>query len=448
MISVEIPKKAINPVYLPHLDNQHRIQIFFGGASSGKSKFVVGQRTVYHLLKGGHNYLICRQTKTSIRGSVSTEVQKVIAEWGLSDLFTINKTDGTVTCQNGYQAVFAGLDDVEKLKSIAFKKGVLTDIVVEEATETDHNSIKQLFKRQRGKVDEGIKKTLTLLFNPIFLSHWIYKEYFSKLGWADGQKEYKSDRISILKTTYKDNRFLEPEDIADLENESDPYYYNVYSLGNWGVLGNVIFTNWIVADLNDPDGEHYLPDTHRTNRRNGLDFGFSTDPAAVGRSHYDKKHKRIYFFDELYETGLTNDILADRVIKMIGVWREHEETKERIFDGTELITCDSSEPKSIAEIKRLGVNARGAKKGKDSVVHGIQWLQQQTIIVDKSCINMQAELQVAKWKEDAGGNVVKSGGLPVPVDKNNHLIDQLRYAFEDDALDIGEMEVIESPFFN
>ena len=156
MINVNIPKSAFNTAYLPYIENQARVQIFFGGASSGKSKFVIGQRTIYNLLQGGHNYLICRQTKTSIRGSVATEIQKVIEEWGLHDLFSVNKTDGTVTCENGYQADFAGLDDVEKLKSITFKKGVLTDIIVEEATETQKNSVKQLMKRQRGKVADGI----------------------------------------------------------------------------------------------------------------------------------------------------------------------------------------------------------------------------------------------------------------------------------------------------
>ena len=149
-----------------------------------------------------------------------------------------------------------------------------------------------------------------------------------------------------------------------------------------------------------------------TNRRHGLDFGFSSDPAAVGVSHYDKTRKTIYFYKELYETGLTNDILAERVREMI--------TNERII-------ADSSEPKSIAELNNHSVYAAGAVKGKDSVNFGIDWLKQQTIIVDKSCINMQNELSQYHWKKDAGGNSLK-----IPVDKNNHLIDALRYAYEGD----------------
>lgn len=406
MINVNVPKSAINKVYLPYLDNDTRTQIYYGGSSSGKSKFIVGQRVVYNLLRGGRNYLVCRQTKTSIRGSVATEIVKVINEWGIKELFTINKTDGTVTCRNGYQAAFAGLDDVDKLKSLTYIKGVLTDVIVEEATETEQNSIKQLMKRQRGKVQDGIKKTITLLFNPILINHWIYKEYFSRIGWSDGQTEYKSDRLTILKTTYKDNAFLEADDIDNLENETDEYFYQVYTLGNFGVLGDVIFKNWRVEDLSGMADQF-------TNMRVGLDFGFSSDPAAVGVSHYDKARKTIYFYKELYETGLTNDVLAERVKDMIGSNR---------------ITCDSAEPKSIQELCNNGVSAIGAKKGKDSVNFGIDWLKQQTIVVDKTCINLQNELQQYHWKKDAGGNSLK-----IPVDKNNHLIDGgLRYAYEGD----------------
>jgi phage terminase large subunit len=180
----------------------------------------------------------------------------------------------------------------------------------------------------------------------------------------------------------------------------------VYTLGMWGVLGDVIFKNWKVEDLSGMRDQF-------TNRRNGLDFGFSSDPAAVGVSHYDAMRKTIYFYKELYETGLTNDILAERVKDMI---------------GDERIICDSAEPKSIQELRNFHVNAVGAKKGKDSVNHGIDWLKRQTIIVDKTCINMQNELSQYHWKKDAGGN-----STDVPVDKNNHLIDGgLRYAYEGD----------------
>jgi len=430
-IPVNISKKVFNEIYIPWLDDYSRTQIIFGGSSSGKSKFIVGQRVVYRLLKGDHNFLICRQTKTSVRGSVATEIQRVIAEWNLERLFNINKTDGTVTCDNGYQAVFAGLDDVEKLKSLTFKKGALTDIIIEEATETERNSIKQLKKRQRGKTERDTKKTITLLFNPILQSHWIYQEYFTSLAWADNQKEYHSESLSILKTTYKDNRFLERTEIDDLEYEKDKYHYNVYTLGNWGILGHVIFTNWRVEDLSGMMDQFDNP-------RDGLDFGFSVDPSAMWNSHYDKAHKRIYVHGELYQKGLTNDLLATEVKERAGYWKIEEKTKERIFQGTRPVVCDSAEPKSIAELKQYGIDAIPAMKGKDSVLFGYQWLQQQEIIIDKNCVNTKFEISTAHWLEDAGGNAILK-----PSGKNDHLIAAGRYAHEQDMNDIDPSMLVD-----
>lgn len=396
---------AINDVYLPYLDCMARTQIFYGGSASGKSVFLA-QRPVIDISRGGRNYLVVRQIGRTIRGSVSMEIQKVINAGGLIQAFNVNKTDGTITClATGNQVIFSGLDDVEKLKSITPAKGAITDIWVEEATETSRDSIKQLMKRQRGG-DKDIQKRITLSFNPIMKNHWIYNEYFAAIGWADTQTEYHDGNIlSILKTTYKDNRYLTPDDIRDLENETDEYYHDVYTFGNWGVLGNVIFKNWRVDDLSGMKDQF-------TNRRNGLDFGFSSDPAAAVVCHYDTKHKTIYVYGELYELGLTNDILAARV-------------KEMVYNDR--ITCDSGEPKSIQELCNCGVHAVGAVKGKDSVNFGIDWLKQQTIVVDKACINLQNELSQYHWKKDAGGN-----SLRIPVNKNNHLIDALRYAMEND----------------
>lgn len=399
----------INDVYIPHLDNYARTQIFYGGSSSGKSWFLA-QRCVLDVLAGGRNYLVCRQVARTIRSSVFQQVERVIREVGLLDYFTINKSDALITCKNGYQVIFAGLDDTEKIKSIVPAVGVITDIWIEEATETDSRSVKDLYKRQRGG-DESIAKRMTLSFNPILQTHWIYEEHFKSIAWADEQTEYGTGDLSILKTTYKDNRFLTTQDIHDLENEQDKYYRDVYTLGNWGVLGNVIFTNWEVRDLSGMLDQF-------TNTRNGLDFGFSSHPAALSRSHYDKTRKTIYIFSELYSTGLTNDMLAEEVRKII---------------GNEYVVCDSAEPKSITELQQHGVSALAAKKGKDSVNFGIDWLQQQKIVIDKSCISTKNEFQSYKWKEDKNGVAMR-----VPVDANNHVIDALRYAYEGDMIEMWD----------
>lgn len=407
--TVEVYTEMFNDAYLPYLEDETPLQIYYGGSSSGKSVFVIGQRAVFDLMSGGRNYLICRQVGRTIRNSVFNEITKIITAWGVGGLFNSNKSDMVITCSNGYQILFAGLDDAEKLKSITPAKGVITDIVVEEATETELVSIKQLEKRLRGGSD-AIKKRISLLFNPILQSHWIYNEYFKPIAWADNQKEHKSDELLILKTTYKDNRFLTRQDVFRLENEKDKYYYDVYTLGNWGILGSVIFKNWYVEDLADIYHEF-------TNKKFGLDFGFASDPVALHCSHYDKMRKIIYVFDEFYETELTNPELAALIKPIV---------------GDEIVVCDSAEPKSIKELRDNKINAVSAKKGKDSVTFGIQWLQQQSIIIDKRCINARNELQTYKWKEGADGKPVSP---PRPIDKNNHWIDATRYAYEEEGRD-------------
>jgi phage terminase large subunit len=404
-IWVSIDPRVFNDIYRPYLDNSSRLQINYGGASSGKSKFKA-QQVIYDLLNGGRNYLVCRKIAKDSRYSTFVEVKRIIDEWNVGELFSVNESNMVITCQNGYQAVFKGLDDLEKIKSITFPKGVLTDIWIEESTQAAWDDLKQLKKRQRGG-DEQIRKRIHLTFNPILQDHWIFKEFFAPLGWTEEQTEYNSDELSILKTWYIHNRFLTEQDINDLLGETDKYYRDVYTYGNWGVLGNVIFNNWEIRDLSGMQDQF-------TNRRNGGDFGFSNDPAAFGRTHYDRKRKEIYVFDGFYQSGLTNDLLAKEVMGMI---------------GNERIVWDSAEPKSIQELRNYGVNAIGARKGKDSVLHGIQWLQQHKIIVDKTLVNEQGELRQYKWKEDKNGNPI-----PQPIDYNNHFIDWLRYAYEDDMI--------------
>ena len=402
-LDLAISRKMFNNIYLPFLDDDTRTQIFFGGASSGKSVFVVGQRPVYDVCRGGRNYLMVRNVARTSRQSTFNEICKVIKAWKISDYFKINKSDMVITCINGYQILFTGLDDVEKIKSITPAQGVITDVVIEEATETAEDDIKQLEKRLRGKSD--VKKRLALVFNPIIRSHWIHTKYF-KNRFYDNDTAYRDEALSILKTTYKNNlRFLESDDVRALEDETDEYFYDVYTLGKWGVLGDIIFTNWVVKDLSER-----VP--YFDNIRNGLDFGFAEDPAAYNRMHYDRKRKLIYIFKELHEYGLTNPQLAARLSPIV---------------GDERVTCDSAEPKSIRELRDCGINARGAVKGKDSVNFGIQWLQQHRMLVDRECQETINELQVYQWKKSRSGET-----MSVPIDKFNHHIDDIRYGLEND----------------
>lgn len=408
MIEVDISdKKLYNETYIAYLKSVIRTEIFFGGSSGGKTVFLA-QRCVIDLLEGGRNYLIIRNTAHTLKASVFNEIRKVIWRFNLEKLFKINLTELTMTCVNKYQIYFRGLDDTEKLKGIVPIKGVITDIWVEEATETKRDDIKQLNKRLRGK--SKVKKRITLSFNPIMRSHWIFKEYFG--GWVEGETEYHDDNLSILKTTYKNNlRFLEQDDIDELENEKDPYYRDVYTLGNWGVLGDLVFTNWRIEDLSkikDTFGTYY----------NGLDFGFSNHPTAAGRQAI--KGKKLYILKEfMYETELTNDLIAARLKPEI---------------GEEAIRCDSAEPKSIAELRNLKINALKAIKPPGSVNFGIQYIKQFEIIIDKRCQNFINEIQQYQWKRDKDGDKINE-----PVKKNDHFMDEVRYALNDRIFE-GEKE--------
>ena len=196
MRQIEFDPALCNAVYLPLLQDDTRTQIVFGGGSSGKSHFL-GQRTVLDTLQG-RNYLILRNVARTLRGSVWNEVTKAITTMGLGDWFLVGKSDMTITAlNNGAQIMFAGLDDVEKIKSITPANGVLTDIWVEEATEIDKDDYKQLEKSLRGLSKH--KKRITLSFNPVYKEHWIYREFFG--DWQDGASEYRDDGLSILKTT-------------------------------------------------------------------------------------------------------------------------------------------------------------------------------------------------------------------------------------------------------
>jgi len=402
---LKIPTSSFNPIYQNKgLNNNNYFQIYFGGSSSGKSYFLA-QRVVLDVMKG-RNYLVVRKVKNTIRGSVFNEIKKSILNFGLAKYFKINQSEMTITCKiNNKQIRFGGLDDVEKIKSITPVNGVFTDIWIEEATEIIENDFKQLKKRLRGQSKHS--KRMTLSFNPIHKSHWIYKYFFSI--WQD-DKQFVKGKIdglncSILKTTYKDNNYLTKQDIINLENESDKYYYEVYTLGEWGVLGNLIFNNWRTEDLSDKidrfDNIFY-----------GLDWGFYPDPFAFVKMHIDEKRNKIYIFDELYLYQRTNDYLIQKV-------------KEKYGGGRNII-ADSAEPKSIKYFKNHGVRIKGADKGPGSIEYGIKRLKDYEIIIHKDCINTKNEFSLYKYKEDKDGEV-----LPVPVDKNNHIIDGIRYATEE-----------------
>ena len=386
MVEMEL---KLNGAYKQATGSKDRYRVLYGGAGSGKSHFV-GQETLLNMLhKPDYSYLIVRKTGKSIRNSVFRLLVEMISGYNLSSYFSINKTEMTITCVTGSSLITSGLDDVEKLKSVAN----INRIWIEEASEITEQDFNQLDLRMRGQSKVGYQMTLT--FNPISELHWLKKSFF----------DVGRNGAFVLKTTFKDNDFLDDryiQTLKDLEKQ-DYQYYRIYALGEWGSIGNVIFSNWRKEDLSEIKQSF-------DNFHNGLDFGFADDPTAFVRVHLDNKHKRVYVVSEFAKQGLHIDQMAEELKKYI---------------ANESITCDSSEPRSIADLKRHGIKTLAAKKGPGSIEHGIRWLQGYEIIVDETCTNIIKELSTYRWKEDKNGDVI-----PKPEDKNNHLIDALRYALE------------------
>jgi len=228
-VTVKISKKIFNDVYLPFLTNEDRYLLFYGGGSSGKSYFIA-QRYIFKLIQPKKcNLLVVRQTGDTNRRSTFPLLKQVISNWKLSKYFKVNESDMRIKCLlTKNEVAFAGLDDVEKIKSITFENGELTDIWVEEATECQEASINQLKVRLRGGTS---KKQMVLSFNPVNVQHWIKKHFIdSKLA-------------TVCFSTYKDNKFLTDDDRKALEDlkYSDEYTYEVYCLGHWGILGKTVF---------------------------------------------------------------------------------------------------------------------------------------------------------------------------------------------------------------
>lgn len=381
----------LNEVFWDFFEDKNRIRISFGGGGSGKSVEAF-QETIYKLItEPGHNYLICRKVAATNKTSTFSLFQQLINNLALntdpeieninvSPCFKINKTDMSITClHNGNMAVFKGLDDIEKIKSITFPGGVLTDILIEEASEITQKDFDQLNVRLRGK--SKVPFQITMLLNPISDQHWIKREFFDLRSY---QKKYK---VTILKTTYLDNKFIDDDYKAVLEGYKDIDYefYKVYCLGEWGSFGNIIFTNWTAMKC--PYTEDQFDAIY-----NGQDYGFD-HPSVIVKIGF--KDGAMYTYNELCVFEKTN--------------KEFIETNEEfdVLHKGEAARGDSAEPARIREWQQAGYGVLPATKGKDSVSRGIDFIKTQRWYIDPDmCPRTLQEAQVYHKKTDKDGNVL------------------------------------------
>ena len=395
-------KLEINPAYRPQLSNySDRINVFYGGAGSGKSHFVV-QKILLKALRSKRKVLVIRKVGATLRDSIYALFKHIACtEFGLTEeQLNARSSLLSITLPNGSEIIFKGLDDPEKIKSIAN----IDDIVIEEATELTLDDFSQLNLRLRS--NNGYNQ-IHLMFNPVSKANWVYNYWFNpKL-----KRDLKS--TTILHTTWEDNMKLPQAYIKELlkMRDSNFTYYKIYALGEFATLDKLIYTNWDVQEF-----ELMKVLTEKPGRKTyfGLDFGYTNDPSAFIALVLDPKDKEIWIFDTFYKTMMTNDKIAD-MIKYKGY------AKERI-------TGDSAEPKSIDELKRAGISRiKAAKKGPDSINNGIQFLQQFKIHVLPQLEELITEFENYTWRKDK-----KTGEYyNEPIDDFNHLMDALRYAVED-----------------
>ena len=406
MINLSISKKQFNEIYLPLIeDYTHRYEVLYGGAGSGKSVFIA-QKIIYRACKETCKILVIRKFATTIKDSVFDLVITILKKWKLYDYCSINKTTYQIVLPNGSVILFKGLDDSEKIKSI---NGLNSIIWCEEATELTEEEFTQLDLRLR----DGDSLQLIASFNPISKANWVFRKFFSP--------EAQLNNTFILKTTYKDNRFLPQEYIDSLEEKikTNPTYYKIYALGEFCSLEKLVFTNWEIGSPVDTAGMKLAI---------GLDFGFSVDTTALVVSYIDPENKNLYITSCWGATGKTNAEIAE-VIKAKGLSKS-------------LIIADSAEPKSIEELKRAGIQRiRASVKGPDSIIYGINILQQYHIFIDINCTEVITEFQNYSWKKDKKTNEY----INEPIDEFNHYIDALRYSMQ--CIDTHRLKTLNKAVF-
>jgi phage terminase large subunit len=301
------------------------------------------------------------------------------------------ETDFNIKFANGSQIIFLGLDEETKLLSLHD----ISTIFIGECYEVPKHILEQLNLRMRGS---AANQQIIMAFNPISKQHYLY----------DFLEVNPPESFIYTHSTYKDNPFISKEYYDALEEMKirNPQKYRVYGEGEWGVdASGLIFQNWRVEEFNHAaiKGELMC----------GLDFGFVNDISAFTASLLVEKEKKIYIFKEWGDTNKTNQELA-KIITALGF-------------NKSVIIADSAEQKSIAELKAAGIQRiRPCSKGKDSILHGIQKLQNYEIIIHPSCIGVITEFENYTWEKDKNTGEYTNK----PIDSFNHYCDSLRYSIQ------------------
>lgn len=395
---------VIGKGYKEFFNFKGRYCVVKGSRASKKSK-TTALWHIYNMMKyPDANTLVVRKTERTLKDSCYADLQWAIYRLGVQDHWktTVNPLEITYI-PTGQKIIFRGFDDAMKLTSITVPRGVLCWCWIEEAYEIQKESeFDMLNESIRGEVPEGLFKRFTITFNPWSDKHWLKRRFF----------DIPDDENKLAMTTnYLCNEWLDDNDRKLFEDMKrvNPRRYQVAGLGDWGIVDGLIYENWFEEDFNWRDI------SRQTGVKSvfGLDFGYTNDPTGFFCGLIDTETKDLWVFDELYQKGMSNEQIYEEILKM-------GYSKEKIV-------ADSAEPKSIDRLYNLGLRRiKRARKGKDSINNGIDFIQDYKIHIHPKCTNFMTEISNYVWDEDKTGAKINK-----PIDDFNHLMDAMRYALEE-----------------
>lgn len=403
-----------NRVFKAPDQSQKRYIVMKGSAGSGKSVDTAQHYILRLMSDPGRNLLCVRKSDVTNRDSTFAELQGAIFRMfgeQYKKYWYINSSDMRLECIANHNLIFfRGVNDEkqrEKLKSIAVKRGKLTDVWIEEATELTQNDFEIIDDRLRGELPKGQFYQIRLTFNPVSSSHWIKKHFFDR---ADPD-------VFTHHSTYKDNRFIDDAYYRRMERrkEVDPDGYRIYGLGEWGEVGGLILTNYVIEDFDtSPERFDYMV--------NSQDFGYN-HADCIGEVGF--KDGELYLCREIYEFEKDTGELIELADK-------------RGFNKSLTMWCDSAEPDRIKMWRKAGYKARGVKKEPNSVRAQIDYLKLHKIHIHHSCTNTIKEIRQWKWKKNEKTNEY----LDEPVNFFDDAMAMLRYSIEEERKPKARLNIL------
>jgi phage terminase large subunit len=407
---------VILPVYRKAFNWKGKYYFCKGGRGSGKSKHEFLRAVLGVMMYPDVNILVMRKTAATLEGSCIQDVKWACRRLGVTHLWKHTVAPPrSIYVPTGQVIRYRGLDDPEKVKSIAVETGFLCWNIWEEISEVkDFNAFLDVVNSIRGIPDDydgTAFEQIRGIFNPTNV-FWLKEFAFDR---CDPDHESYDPEFAktcmVLTTTVEDNPFVSEDykqSLRDLKFLS-PKRYGPHYLGDWGELGDLIYENYEVSNFDIMDIRKAYP---KGELINGLDFGY-TVPTALIQCYFDQKTRQVWIYDEVYESEMTIEQLADKMIqKNIKYSR---------------IIADSEDPRAITELYGYGFRKiLPAVKGQHSVINGIQYMQEWKIIIHLKCQNTIKEIMKYVWQVD------KETGKPIdkPIDKDDHAMNAMMYAGE------------------